>query len=109
MQKFSAWRKCSSDIQRRFSMISRCIIEICPAGPPKLIQPSFHQRRSASPKVGWEGGFIGGSSVFPAGKKEDGDGHAQRDADHRDHAEADQGFAGGKDERTETNDVGGSA
>jgi hypothetical protein len=29
------------------------MIAICPAGPPKLIQPSFSQNRSASRKLGF--------------------------------------------------------
>jgi hypothetical protein len=31
------------------------MIAICPAGPPKLIQPSFHQYANASPRVGGRG------------------------------------------------------
>src|ERR1700686_4800901 len=32
------------------------MIAIWPAGPPKLIQPSFHQYRNAAPRVGAAGG-----------------------------------------------------
>jgi hypothetical protein len=32
------------------------MIEICPAGPPKLIHPSFDQKLSASRKLGSDGG-----------------------------------------------------
>ena len=30
------------------------MIAICPAGPPKLMNPSLSQNRNASRKVGWE-------------------------------------------------------
>src|SRR4051812_4850992 len=50
MQKFSVLRYWFSEIQRFFSTNSRCMIAICPAGPPKLMNPSFTQNRNASPK-----------------------------------------------------------
>ena len=34
---------------------------IWPVGPPKLMQPSFSQKRSAVRKVGWAGVAAGGS------------------------------------------------
>src|SRR5471032_378891 len=52
MQKFSACKNRDSSIQRFFSTSSRCITAICPAGPPKLMNPSFSQKRRASRKVG---------------------------------------------------------
>src|SRR6185295_19338935 len=52
MQKLSACRKRGSSIQRFSSTSMRCIIAICPAGPPKLMQPIFSQTRNASPKLG---------------------------------------------------------
>ncbi len=48
MQRFRAWRKRPSEIQRLRSTSSRCISEIWPAGPPKLMNPSFTQKRNAS-------------------------------------------------------------
>src|SRR5690349_23148362 len=50
MQKLSACRKRPSEIQRRRSTSSWCMIAICPAGPPKLMKPSFSQNRNASEK-----------------------------------------------------------
>ena len=57
------------------------MIEICPAGPPKLIQPSRVQKRMASPKVGqpWaagESGISGESGIWQEtdGKSVTGDG-----------------------------------
>jgi hypothetical protein len=52
MQKLRAWRKRRSEIQRRLSTSSSCMIAICPAGPPKLIIPSFSQNRNACLSVG---------------------------------------------------------
>ena len=52
MQKLSACRKRRSEIQRRRSTSSSCMIAIWPAGPPKLIQPSFSQNQNASRSVG---------------------------------------------------------
>ena len=51
MQKLRARRNCSSGIQRLRSTISRCMMAICPAGPPKLMNPSFTQKRRASRKL----------------------------------------------------------
>src|SRR5581483_3845219 len=48
----SAWRKRASLIQRRRSTSSRCMMAICPVGPPKLMNPSFSQKRNASPNEG---------------------------------------------------------
>src|SRR6186713_2513338 len=48
MQKLSACRKRRSEIQRRRSTSSWCITAICPAGPPKLMKPSFSQYSKAS-------------------------------------------------------------
>jgi hypothetical protein len=31
----------------------RCIVAICPAGPPKLMQPILSQTMKASRKLGW--------------------------------------------------------
>ena len=55
MQKLSACKKRFSAIQRFSSTSSRCISAICPAGPPKLMQPSRNQYRNASPRVGARG------------------------------------------------------
>src|SRR5206468_9365833 len=52
MQKLSARRNSGSDIQRFSSTSSRCMIAIWPAGPPKLMKPSFSQKRNASAKLG---------------------------------------------------------
>ena len=49
MQKFRARRNWPSETQRFSSTNSRCIIEIWPAGPPKLMNPSLTQNRNASP------------------------------------------------------------
>src|SRR5918992_65072 len=48
MQKLSVRRYCCSETQRLFSTSSRCMIAICPAGPPKLMNPSFTQNQNAS-------------------------------------------------------------
>ncbi len=48
MQKFRVLRYCPSEIQRFFSTSSRCMIAICPAGPPKLMNPNFTQNQKAS-------------------------------------------------------------
>jgi hypothetical protein len=55
MQKLSAWRNRRSEIQLRRSTNSSCMIAICPAGPPKLMNPSFSQKRNAWPSVGFAG------------------------------------------------------
>src|SRR6476660_7179771 len=52
MQKLRACRNRRSEIQRRRSTSSSCMIAICPAGPPKLMQPSFSQKRKASDSEG---------------------------------------------------------
>src|SRR4051794_36903515 len=52
MQKFSACRKRGSSIHFFSSTSMRCIMAICPAGPPKLMQPILNQSRNASPKLG---------------------------------------------------------
>ena len=52
MQKLSACRNRRSPIQRRRSTSSSCMIAICPAGPPKLMKPSFSQNQNASRSVG---------------------------------------------------------
>jgi hypothetical protein len=52
MQKLSACRNRFSEIQRRRSTSSSCMIAICPAGPPKLMHPSLNQKRNASRSVG---------------------------------------------------------
>src|SRR4029078_10330686 len=51
MQKFKAWRNRPLETQRRRCTISSCMIAICPAGPPKLMNPSFTQKRAASRNV----------------------------------------------------------
>src|SRR5215210_7775898 len=48
MQKLSVLKYWPSETQRFFSTSSRCMIAICPAGPPKLIKPSFTQNQKAS-------------------------------------------------------------
>ena len=53
MQKLSACRKRRSEIQRRRSTSSSCMIAICPAGPPKLIIPSLIQKRNAWASLGF--------------------------------------------------------
>jgi hypothetical protein len=49
MQKLSARKNWPSGTQRFRSTSSRCMIAICPAGPPKLMKPSLTQNRVASP------------------------------------------------------------
>ena len=56
MQKLSACKKRASEIHRRFSTSSACMMAICPAGPPKLIKPSLSQKRNASANVGGASG-----------------------------------------------------
>src|SRR3990167_10193970 len=51
MQQLRAGRKRFSEIQRRRSTSSWCMIEICPAGPPKLMKPSLSQNRKAWSKL----------------------------------------------------------
>src|SRR5690606_18825306 len=51
-------RKRRSLSQRRRSTSSSCMMAICPAGPPKLMNPSLSQKRSACQK-----GTGGGVSV----------------------------------------------
>src|SRR5881394_2687320 len=57
-QKLSACRKRLSSSHFFSSTTTRCMIAICPAGPPKLMKPSFSQKRSASanetPRLGLE-------------------------------------------------------
>src|SRR5829696_5727313 len=50
MQKFSVLRYCFSETQRLLSTSSRCMMAIWPAGPPKLMKPSFTQNQNASQK-----------------------------------------------------------
>src|SRR5439155_10179316 len=45
------WRKRLSSIHFFSSTRTRCMIAIWPAGPPKLMKPSFSQKASASEKV----------------------------------------------------------
>src|SRR5204862_6796545 len=52
MQKLSACRKRLSSIHFFSSTTTRCMIAICPAGPPKLMKPSLSQKRNASAKLG---------------------------------------------------------
>jgi hypothetical protein len=54
MQKLSAWRNLRSEIQARRSTSSSRMIAIWPAGPPKLMNPSFSQKRKARPSVGFD-------------------------------------------------------
>src|SRR5258705_7166146 len=51
MEKLRARKKSGSGTQRFWSTSSRCMIAICPAGPPKLMKPSFSQKRKASAKL----------------------------------------------------------
>src|SRR5713226_318719 len=51
MEKLRARRKSGSGTQRFWSTSSRCMIAIWPAGPPKLMKPSFSQKRTASAKL----------------------------------------------------------
>ena len=51
MQSFSVCRKRCSLIQRRRSTSSVCMMAICPAGPPKLLKPSFNQKQKVSAKL----------------------------------------------------------
>ena len=50
MQKFNVLRYWPSEIQRFLSTSSLCMIAICPAGPPKLMNPSLTQNQNASQK-----------------------------------------------------------
>jgi hypothetical protein len=50
MQKFRACRNRLLLIQRRRSTSSSCMMAIWPVGPPKLMNPSFTQKRAASRK-----------------------------------------------------------
>src|SRR6187401_1938694 len=52
MQKFSACRKRASSTHFFSSTSVRCMSAICPAGPPKLMQPILSHKRKASPKLG---------------------------------------------------------
>src|SRR4249919_139094 len=52
MQKFNACRKRASSTHFFSSTRVRCMSAICPAGPPKLMQPILSHRRKASPKLG---------------------------------------------------------
>ncbi len=48
MQKLSALRYWPSETHRFLSTSSLCMMAIWPAGPPKLMNPSFTQNRKAS-------------------------------------------------------------
>src|SRR5215204_2153376 len=48
MQKLSDLKYWLSETHRFLSTSSRCMIAICPAGPPKLMKPSFTQNQKAS-------------------------------------------------------------
>jgi len=50
MQKLSVLKYWLSETQRFLSTSSRCMIAIWPAGPPKLMKPSFTQNQKASQK-----------------------------------------------------------
>src|SRR5947209_2581749 len=63
MQKFSACRKRGSSIHFFSSTSMRCIMAICPAGPPKLMQPILHHSQKASPNVGAASVPMGAVSV----------------------------------------------
>src|SRR6185437_9682174 len=52
MQKFNACRKRASSTHFFSSTRVRCMSAICPAGPPKLMQPILSHRRKASLKLG---------------------------------------------------------
>src|SRR5262249_43842179 len=52
MQKLSACRKRASSIHFFSSTRMRCMSAICPAGPPKLMQPILSHNKKASPKLG---------------------------------------------------------
>jgi hypothetical protein len=47
------------------------MIAICPAGPPKLMNPNFNQKRKASAKLTGKGGAAlfceGAAGLLPAG------------------------------------------
>src|SRR5438045_9767102 len=61
-QKLSACRKRCSSIHFFSSTSTRCMIAICPAGPPKLMKPSFSQKASAA-----ENAIGGGAFLFITG------------------------------------------
>src|SRR6185369_1066804 len=63
MQKLSACRKRGSSIHFFSSTSMRCIMAICPAGPPKLMQPILSQSQKASPNVGAAAVRLGAVSV----------------------------------------------
>ena len=65
MQKLSGCRKRPSEIQRRRSTSSSCMIAICPAGPPKLIIPSLSQKRRACASLGLT--VVAATAGAPAG------------------------------------------
>ena len=48
MQKLNVLKYWPSETHRFFSTNSRCMMAIWPAGPPKLMKPSFTQNRKAS-------------------------------------------------------------
>src|SRR5581483_8499281 len=81
MEKFSACRKRASSIHFFSSTRTRCIIAICPAGPPKLTQPILSHVRKASPKFGVacfgrasiSGGFRWPVVPFPGRKAQPGE------------------------------------
>jgi hypothetical protein len=43
------------------------MMEICPAGPPKLMKPSLSQKMKASRKLTWVGGEAGASVLAGIG------------------------------------------
>src|SRR3982751_972674 len=57
-EKLSACRKRLSSIHFFSSTSTRCMIAICPAGPPKLMKPSFSQKASAAENA------IGGDALL---------------------------------------------
>src|SRR5438067_4477017 len=61
-EKLSACRKRLSSIHFFSSTSTRCMIAICPAGPPKLMKPSFSQKASAARNA-----IGGGASLFITG------------------------------------------
>src|SRR5919199_4421992 len=64
IEKFSARRNSGSGTQRFSSTSSRCMIAIWPAGPPKLMKPSFTQKRKA---LANETGAVGGGAAVATG------------------------------------------
>src|SRR5450759_2177601 len=64
MEKLSACRKRASSIHFFSSTRMRCIMAICPTGPPKLMQPIFSQTLKASAKVGFGPVFMSCRFLF---------------------------------------------